>query len=75
MSSSDLQDIEKICFKCQRRIADHPGAGRFNTIILHGPECAWNPDTECRNYVINTLKGSGYKLGDFGYELIDSNQN
>jgi hypothetical protein len=67
-SSEKLEDIENICYKCARKISDHPPTGRFRTIILHGQECAWNPDIECRDYVICTLKSSGYNLQDFGHD-------
>jgi len=49
-------------------IFEHPTTGRFNTVILFGRECAWNPDNESKGFVKNTLKTSGYDLLDFGYE-------
>ena len=48
--------------------SEHPTTGRFNTIVLFGHECAWNPDHEFKGFVRNTLKTSGYDLLDFGYE-------
>ena len=67
-SSERLEDVEKICIKCGRKNSDHPATGRFNTIVLYGPECAWNPDDEFRDFVMNSLKSSGYNLHDFGYD-------
>ena len=49
-------------------ISEHPTTGRFNTVILFGHECAWNPDNEFKGFVKNTLKTSGYDLLEFGYE-------
>jgi hypothetical protein len=60
------QEIDKKCFKCGRAIAFHPSTGRFHTIILYGQECAWKPDDEFKDFVVNTLKNSGYDLSDFG---------
>ena len=48
--------------------SEHPATGRFNTVILFGNECAWNPDHEFKGFVKSTLKTSGYDLLDFGYE-------
>jgi len=62
---TNLEDFEKICFKCERMITDHPTTGRFHTIILYGPECAWNPDNKFRGFVAMTLKKSGYDLENF----------
>jgi len=67
-SSERLEDVEKICSKCRRKNSEHPATGRFHTIVLYGPECAWNPDNEFRDFVRNSLKSSGYNLHDFGYE-------
>jgi len=61
-------DIEKICINCSRNISDHPSTGRFHSIILHGRECAWNPDSELRGFVVNTLRNSGFDVEDFGYK-------
>jgi hypothetical protein len=66
-SSRGPNDIEKICINCGRNISDHPSTGRFHSIILHGRECAWNPDSEFRGFVVNTLRNSGYDVEDFGY--------
>jgi len=60
------KEIDQICIKCGRTIALHPRTGRFNTIILYGRECALNPDNEFKDFVVNTLKTSGYDLSDFG---------
>jgi hypothetical protein len=43
------EDIENICYNCRRRVSDYPPTGIFHTIILHGPECAWNPDKNLGN--------------------------
>lgn len=59
-------EIDQVCIKCGRDVAVHPSTGRFNSIILKGRECAWNPDEEFKNFVMNTLKNSGYNVGDFG---------
>jgi hypothetical protein len=32
-------------------ISEHPTTGRFNTVILFGRECAWNPDNEFKGFV------------------------
>jgi hypothetical protein len=66
-SNKNSQEIDQICIKCGRAIAYHPTTGRFDTIILYGRECAWNPDKEFRGFVMNTLKSAGYNLEDFGY--------
>ena len=63
-----MTDLENICIKCGKLYSDHPTTGRFNTVILFGNECAWNPDDEFEGFVKNTLKTSGYDLLDFGYE-------
>ncbi len=60
-------EIDQICIKCGRDVSVHPSTGRFNSIILTGHECAWNPDEEFKNFVVNTLKSSGYDVGDFGH--------
>lgn len=65
-------EIEENCIKCGRNIALHPSTGRLHSIILHGRECAWNPDEEFKDFVINTLKSSGYNLKDFGYTEIST---
>ena len=36
--------FRKICFKCERRITDHPTTGRFHITTLSDPECALNQD-------------------------------
>jgi hypothetical protein len=61
-------DFEKICIKCGKMYSEHRATGRFNTVILFGHECAWNPDHEFKGFVMNTLKTSGYDLLEFGYE-------
>jgi hypothetical protein len=63
----ELENIENMCIKCKRKISEHPATGRFNTIVLYGPECAWDPDNEWKEYVVNLLKISGYNIEDFGY--------
>ncbi len=55
-------------FTCRSIITDDPTTGRFNTVILFGHECAWNPDNEFKGFVKITLKTSGYDLLEFGYE-------
>jgi hypothetical protein len=40
-----INDFENICIKCGKKISDHPRTGRFNTVVLFGHECAWNPDS------------------------------
>jgi hypothetical protein len=62
------KDIENKCIKCGKMYSDHPSTGRFNTVILFGNECAWNPDSEFKGFVKSTLKTSGYDLLDYGYE-------
>ncbi|MGA8842445.1 MAG: hypothetical protein WB511_02590 [Nitrososphaeraceae archaeon] len=62
------KDIENKCIKCGKMYSDHPSTGRFNTVILFGNECAWNPDNEFKRFVKSTLKTSGYDLLDYGYE-------
>jgi hypothetical protein len=66
--SERANDFEKICIKCGKIYSEHPATGRFNTVILFGHECAWNPDHEFKGFVRNTLKTSGYDLLEFGYE-------
>jgi hypothetical protein len=63
-----VTDFHNICIKCGKMCSEHPATGRFNTVILYGHECAWNPDHEFRGFVKNTLKTSGYDLLKFGYE-------
>ncbi len=63
-----VTDLENTCIKCGKMYSKHPTTGRFNTVILFGPECAWNPDYEFKQFVKSTLKRSGYNLFDFGYE-------
>jgi hypothetical protein len=41
-----VNDFENICIKCGKMISEQPTTGRFNTVILYGRECAWNPDNE-----------------------------
>ena len=69
LSLNETKEIDQICIKCGRPIANHPTTGRFNTIILYGRECAWNPDSEFKDFVAKTLKISGYELSDFGPRL------
>jgi hypothetical protein len=57
-----MEDIEKLCMRCKRKISEQPATGRFHTIILYGPECAWNPDNEVKDFVAQTLEHSGYDL-------------
>jgi len=40
------EKVDQVCIKCGRSIPVHPLTGRFHTVILHGRECAWNPDKE-----------------------------
>ena len=63
-----VTDFHNICIKCGKMCSEHPATGRFNTVILFGHECAWNPDHEFKGFVKNTLKTSGYDLLEFGYE-------
>ena len=63
-----MTELENICIKCGKMIFEHPTTGRFNTVILFGRECAWNPENKFKGFVKNTLKTSGYDLLDFGYE-------
>ena len=46
------EEIDQVCIKCGRSIPVHPSTGRFHTVILHGRECAWNPDEEFKNFVV-----------------------
>ncbi|HEY7108991.1 MAG TPA: hypothetical protein VH415_06170 [Nitrososphaeraceae archaeon] len=62
-----IEEIDQYCIKCGRSIRYHPSTGRFHTIILHNRECAWNPDQEFKNFVIDTLKYSGYDPKEFGH--------
>ncbi|HEY7110562.1 MAG TPA: hypothetical protein VH415_14150 [Nitrososphaeraceae archaeon] len=66
MAPIDQVGIEELCTKCKRKISEHPSTGRFHTIVLYGPECAWNPDDEVKDFVADTLKYSGYNLENFG---------
>jgi hypothetical protein len=71
-SMRGTEEIEDICYKCGRKNSEHPSTGRFGAVVLIGHDCAWNPDDEFRHFVMNTLKSSGYRLQDFGYDkLID----
>lgn len=63
-----IHNLEDKCIKCGKLYSEHPATGRFNTVILFGNECAWNPDNEFEGFVKSTLKSSGYDLLDFGYE-------
>ena len=54
------EEIDQIFIKCGKKVLAHPPTGRFHTVILHGRECAWNPDEEFKNFVVSTLKSSGY---------------
>jgi hypothetical protein len=65
--SEGSTEIDQVCIKCGRDVAVHPSTGRLHCIVLTGHECAWNPDEEFKNFVVNTLKSSGYNVGDFGY--------
>ena len=60
-------EIDQVCIKCGRDVAVHPPTGRFHTTVLTGHECAWNPDEEFKDFVVNTLKNSGYDVGEFGH--------
>jgi len=51
-----VNDFENKCIKCGKMYSDHPSTGRFNTVILFGNECAWNPDNEFKEFVKSTLK-------------------
>jgi hypothetical protein len=42
---------------------------------LYGRECAWNPDSEFKDFVAKTLKISGYELSDFGPGLDKDIEN
>jgi hypothetical protein len=67
MSSNERHvEIDQVCIKCGRNVSIHPSTGRFHSIILHGRECAWNPDEEFKDFVIKTLKYSGYNVTEFG---------
>jgi hypothetical protein len=55
-------------YKVQMKNMGSPTTGRFNTIVLYGPECAWDPDNQWREYVVNLLKISEYSIEDFGYD-------
>ena len=66
MAPIDEVGIEELCTKCKRKISEHPSTGRFHTIVLYGPECAWDPDDEVKDFVADTLKYSGYNLENFG---------
>ena len=67
MKGEGIKDFENICIKCVKKYSEHPKTGRFNTVILFGHKCAWDPDHEFRGFVKNTLKTSGYDLLDFCY--------
>jgi hypothetical protein len=64
------EEIDQVCIKCGRGIPVHPSTGRFHTVILHGRECAWNPDEEFKSFVVSTLKSSGYNPEVFGHSDI-----
>ena len=49
-----VNDFEKICIKCGKIYSEHPTTGRFNTVILFGNECVWNPDHEFKEFVKRT---------------------
>ncbi len=70
-SNKNSKEIDQICIKCGRPIAFHPTTGRFDTIVLYGNECAWNPDDEFKDFVAHTLKVSGYELSDFGLNKVE----
>ncbi len=61
-------EIENICYNCGRSNVELPPTGRFGNVVLVGHECAWKPDDEFKDFVINTLQTSGYDLHDFGLE-------
>jgi hypothetical protein len=62
-----VNDFENNALNVVKCILNIPTTGRFNTVILFGHECAWNPDNEFKGFVKSTLKTSGYDLLDFGY--------
>jgi len=66
MASADVFEIEKVCQKYKRMISEHLCTGRFRTLILFGSESPWDPDTEVKDFVIETPKKSGYDLVYFG---------
>ena len=66
-SSQREEDFENTWAKEYRppvnwKIWDH------SVVCAH--QCAWNPDNEFRHFVMETLKGSGYDLQEFGYESL-----
>jgi hypothetical protein len=72
MTSEEDVGIEELCQKCKRKISEHPSTGRFHTIILYGSECAWDPDNEVKDFVVVTLKNSGYDLENFGLQYFEN---
>ena len=72
MASEENVGIEEFCQKCKRKISEHPSTGRFDTIILYGSECAWDPDDEVKDFVAVTLKNSGYDLENFGLQHFEA---
>jgi hypothetical protein len=64
-SGIGLKKLINIVSNAGESIRYHPSTGRFHTIILHNRECAWNPDQEFKNFVIDTLKYSGYDPKEF----------
>ena len=51
-----VNDFKNICIKCGKMYSEHPTTGRFNTVLLFGHECAWNPDHEFKGFVRSTFK-------------------
>jgi hypothetical protein len=47
----EIKDFENLCIKCGKKYCEHAKTGRFNTVILFGHECAWDPDHEFRGFV------------------------
>jgi hypothetical protein len=66
-SNERSEEIDQVRIKCGRSIPVHPSTARFHTIILHGRECAWNPDEEFKRFVVSMLKNSGYNPEVFGH--------
>ena len=64
--NKSVNNFENICIKCGKMISEHPTTGRFNTVVLFGHECAWNPDNEFKGFVKSTLKTSAmiWKISD-----------
>jgi hypothetical protein len=60
------QVLKSYAQNVKEKFLSNPSTGRFHTIVLYGPECAWNPDDEVKDFVADTLKYSGYNLENFG---------